>query len=226
MYPEDRVLVGVIRRKSDLNLLLHERWYRIPELQMPHGVDTEYLAFFVGKRILRRSSSGIHYYGRVSGFELAHRRDLLPDEPAHPRATERYFRMALESVHLREPPITNNTNRTITFIYTTWDRFEAASTIHDLYSQADHFVERIQTRLREAGISADRLWQAQRRTSENAPGLHIHQNVDVMDRSAQGHEYTLRIGPDDIEDDIFACIVDKLNQSDGPVTINIPLEHF
>ena len=43
-YPDDRVLVGVIKRKTDLMIAKNEHWYRIPKAQMPRGVDVEYIA--------------------------------------------------------------------------------------------------------------------------------------------------------------------------------------
>lgn len=51
MYPEDRVLVGVISRKADLRLLLEKRQYRIPVSRMPEGVNAEALAFFISRPV-------------------------------------------------------------------------------------------------------------------------------------------------------------------------------
>jgi hypothetical protein len=132
--PDDRVLVGVIPRKRDLAHVRDGHWYRIPLKRMPRGIDTEIVAFFY--------DSAIRCYAPVRGVELAYRRDLLPDEPNHPRAGEVYYRLALASPIERTPPIRNRSGRVITFIRTTWDRFAAARDVADLYRDAPHLVDR------------------------------------------------------------------------------------
>jgi len=37
----------------------------------------------------------IRWYAQVRGHELVTRRDLLPDEPDHPRAAQRYYKLQL-----------------------------------------------------------------------------------------------------------------------------------
>ncbi|MEO0599766.1 MAG: hypothetical protein AAF126_26875, partial [Chloroflexota bacterium] len=76
MYPDDRVLVGVINRKKDLSILLKQHWYRIPQAQMPDGIYTEYIGFFLsGSASTRFGKSGVHYFARQVGLELAYRKD-------------------------------------------------------------------------------------------------------------------------------------------------------
>ncbi len=141
MFPEDRVLVGVINRKRDLRAALQERWYRIP-LARFHGVlDYEYLAFYVSG-VVRPEGGGIYYYARIQGVELLRRRDLLPKEAAHKRAIELYYRAALGPIGIKSPPILNPGRRAVTFLFTTWDRFCAARTIPDLYLTDARFVQR------------------------------------------------------------------------------------
>ena len=143
MDPDDRVLVGVIRRRRDLALLRDAHWYRIPQEQARRGLDADYLAFFLSGGVFREQSGGIHYFARRSGLELAYRRDLLPDEPDHPRAGCIYYKVQVEPLLARIPPHLNPNRRRISFIHTTWDRFVAARTIDDLYSRADYFVDRV-----------------------------------------------------------------------------------
>lgn len=143
MYPDDRVLVSVIRRKRDLQLLTHERWYRVPRQQAKDGIYAEYVAFFLsGAAAKSFGASGIHYFARRRGVELVYRHQLLPNETAHPRADEIYYRISIESLLPKVPPILNSRRRVVAFIDTTWDRFVAAQDIADLYSRADTFVDR------------------------------------------------------------------------------------
>ncbi len=132
MYPDDRVLVGVINRRRDFELLHRQLWYRIPIMSAPLCVDTDYMAFYLS-RTFKEQNGTISYYARRTGFELACRRDLLPDEPDHPRAAEMYFKLQFRTLERKMPPITNPSRRVISFIYTTWERFETARTVSDLY---------------------------------------------------------------------------------------------
>ncbi len=41
MYPEDRVLVAVITRPEDFQVVRDQGWYRVPEKKAPRGVFFE-----------------------------------------------------------------------------------------------------------------------------------------------------------------------------------------
>jgi hypothetical protein len=171
-YPEDRVLVGVINRKRDLETLRTERWYRIPQAKMKRGIQAEYVAFFLS-RAFGEQNGAVYYYARVTGLELAYRRLLLPNEPQHPRADEVYYRIALGALQEKTPPIRNTTKRSLAFVYTTWDRFIHAHTIGDLYSKADYYVDRIYQALRSAGMRPQRFWEAEGKSIPYAPGVEV-----------------------------------------------------
>jgi len=150
MYPDDSVLVGVLNRRRDFELLRDELWYRIPIFSAPLCIDAVYIAFYLSRhitkvRVAAGSSTGqgkppnlqtggtIAYYARQTGFELARRRDLLPDEAGHPHADRLYFKLQFRALNIKTPPITNPTRRPVSFIYTTWGQFSEAHTISDLY---------------------------------------------------------------------------------------------
>lgn len=172
MYPEDRVLVGVINRVSDLERVRHEHWYRVPCQQAPNGIYAEYVAFFLS-RAFKTQNGGVHYYARRTGVELVRRRDLLPDEPDHPRADCWYHKLQLGELRVKEPPILNPTRRRVAFIYTTWDRFCAARELADLYSDADQFVDRVFHALRQTGLQPQRIWEASRRDGAGGAELRL-----------------------------------------------------
>ncbi len=156
MYPEDRVLVGVVPKPSDFEIARSQHWYRVPLTNAPKGIHAEYVAFYFTKAFGEELQWAIHFYARRTGHELARRIDLLPDEPDHPRAQERYYKLQLGPMHQKEPPIVSTRWRRITFIHTTWDRFVAAREMSDLFSKDDIFVDRIYHTLRERGIDPKR----------------------------------------------------------------------
>jgi hypothetical protein len=158
---ESPVLIGVINRKKDFIALRDQHWYRIPEGKAPKGLYAEVFAFFLSGSPFKEQSGGIHYYAYRRGMELVTRRDLFPDEADHPRADNRYHKIQLSPLQQKTPPILNRPRPyRFAFIYTTWDRFQSAIHIRDLYSQNDYFVDRIFHALRQGGIQPQRSWEA------------------------------------------------------------------
>lgn len=141
MYADDRVLVGVVKRAKDFEIARQRHWYRIPRRQMPHGIDAEYIAFFLSASAFGEDGGAIAAFARITGIELARRRDLLPDERT--RAAEQYYKVQFRQLIEKDPPIANEPARSISFIRTTWDRFISADSIPDLYSEAGFYVDRL-----------------------------------------------------------------------------------
>jgi hypothetical protein len=222
MYPEDRVLVGVINRKRDLEFARDEHWYRIPQERMPRGVQTEYLAFYLS-RAFKEKNGGIYYFAEHKGLELAYRKDLLPKEAKHARADQVYYRVALSDLMEKVPPILNPSKRPIAFIYTTWDRFVHANQIRDLYSAADYYVDRIYHALRDKGIRPQRIWEAERRDDEYAPGLRILCEQGEVIATTERVGSALLMDPAQQEDEILKAILLRIASSGGPVMVSIPL---
>ena len=156
MYPEDRVLVGVMPNPRDFEVARAEHWYRVPKKRAPKGIHAEYVAFYFTKALGDTLRWAIHFYARRTGHELVRRRDLLPDEPDHPRADELYYKLQLGPIRQWVPPIVSLRWRRITFIHTTWDRFVNAREINDLFSTDDVFVDRLYHTLRERGLYTER----------------------------------------------------------------------
>lgn len=155
MHPEDRVLVAVMNRPQDLEIARDQHWYRLPAEKADRGAFFEYMAFYFTAAFGDRKWA-VRYYARNLGHELLTRRELLPHEPDHPRAGEHYYKLQLGPLQKREPPIISLRWRRIAFIYTTWDRFQAAEEINDLYADGGEFVDRLYHALRDAGLVPER----------------------------------------------------------------------
>ncbi len=225
MYPHDRVLVGVITRKKDLNTAREQGWYRIPQARMVRGVHAEYLAFFLNARVAGQDEGGVYYFAERDGVELAYRKDLLPAEANHPRALEVYYKVQLRNWREKTPPVLNPTNRTITFIYSTWDRFVKATEIADLYSKNDYFVDRIFHALRNNGLQTmERSWDAQRRQNGYGAQLRIlcERGSVVAATDADTGDVYLHDGAGD--DTILAEIARRIAEHGGPARVNMPLD--
>ena len=155
MYPEDRVLITPLPRPADFARLQREGWYRIPQQHAPKGLYAEYFAFYFGSRFGRQKWA-IHYYAPRLGHELTTRRNLLPDEPDHPRADELYYKVQLGKLRPLIRPIISLHRRRITFLHTTWDRFQDATEINDLTLDGGYYVNRQFAALKENPSSTQR----------------------------------------------------------------------
>ena len=155
MYPEDRVLITPLPRPADFARLQREGWYRIPQRHAPKGLYAEYFAFYFGSPFGRQKWA-IHYYAPRLGHELTTRRDLLPNEPHHPHADELYYKVQLGNIRPLIRPIISLHRRRITFLHTTWDRFQDATEINDLTLDGGYYVNRQFAALKENPSSTQR----------------------------------------------------------------------
>ena len=146
MYADDRVLVGVVKRVKDFEIALQERWYRIPAGQLPRGLNAEYIAFFLSGKAFKERGGSVAYFARVTGLELARRRDLLPDE--NRRSDDIYYKVQFRDLIQKDPPVRNLPARSVSFIRTTWDRFIDAEYVSDLYLRGGFYVDRVYHALR------------------------------------------------------------------------------
>ena len=209
MQPEDRVLVAVMSRPQDFEVARDQGWYRVPEMKAPRGVFFEYVAFYF-TAAFGEQKYAIHYYARRLGHELVTRRDLLPDEPDHPRAGERYYKLQLGPLQRREPPIVSQRWRRITFIHTTWDRFQAAHEINDLFVEGDEFVDRLYHALREEGLTPERQYPLREAGVEYVADLAVPCRAGVLGiqlaADGSGRAGSLFLAPEAVAGDPAACL--------------------
>ena len=125
------VLVAVINRRKDLEILMKRRWYRIPVKYAPRRLPT-YLAFYQ-TRIFGRDGKAIRYYAPVRSCSKDKRFKLLPDEKDHPRANEYYYKFKLGKVKRTHRIIRNDSRRRISFGFTTLAKLRNSERICQLF---------------------------------------------------------------------------------------------
>jgi len=223
MYPEDRVLVGVMPDPRDLVLAREQHWYRIPVKHTPTGIHAEYIAFYFTRRFPQELRWAIHFYARRTGHELVRRIDLLPDQPDHPRAEERYYKVQLGELQQREPPIPSLRWRRITFIQTTWDRFTAAQEINDLFSTDHQFVDRVYHALKRDGIQAERAVEVSEGSTSYLVDLVIpcHDGAVLLSSGEQHPSTALVLSQD--EEGTLSLVHEAIKRRGGPLMLDAPL---
>lgn len=183
MHPEDRVLVAVMNNPRDFERARDEGWYRIPVKHAPPSArESDHVAFYFTKAF-GEERWAIHWYAPVRGHELKRRRDLVPEEPDHPRAGHAYYVMQLGPLERLEPPIISLRWRRITFIETTWDRFQMAQEINELYASG---ADGLFVTLKELGMAPEREFPVRESGCEY-----------VVDLAIPCHDGTLPIVLDD-----------------------------
>jgi hypothetical protein len=209
MHPEDRVLVAVMTRPEDFKAARDQGWYRVPEEKAPRGVFFEYIAFYF-TAAFGEQAYAVHYYARRLGHELVTRRELLPAEADHPRAEGRYYKLQLGPLQKREPPIVSRRWRRITFIHTTWDRFEAAGEINDLFAEGGEFVDRLYHALREEHLAPERQYPVREKGVDYLADLAVPCRQGVIFVDVGGREPVapgaLRFPPEAVAGDPEGCL--------------------
>lgn len=134
MEPDDeaRVLVGVITRPRDLQIVREQRWYRIPLAHLPRQLAAEYLALYQ-TAAFGAERWAVRYYAPIVRYRITTRRDLLPDEPNHPRANERYYCLELGPLAELPLPVPAAHLRRVTFISTTFGQLRRARDVRELW---------------------------------------------------------------------------------------------
>jgi hypothetical protein len=134
------ILVAIITNARDLEIARVLGWYRIPLRRAPKVISVDYLAFYQTAAFGSAERWKVNYAAEVKGHELATRRQLLKDEPDHPRAGEEYYKVMLGPLFNLEHPVTAPTWKRLTFLYTTGAYVARAATVNDLVVTSEERV--------------------------------------------------------------------------------------
>ena len=154
---ETPVLVVVLNDTADLARAHDLGWYRIPLAHAPRRVAADYLAFYQTAAFPPDERWTVRWLAPVRGYGTAARRELIPEEPDHPRADQRYHRIDLGELEPLPHPIPSRRLRRIAFIPTTLARLLAADEINDLWIKSSA-QERLWAALKQADIEAERQY--------------------------------------------------------------------
>jgi hypothetical protein len=130
------VLVCLLPKPRDLEIVRLLGWYRIPLRTAPKVIAVDYLAFYQ-PATFGEGAGKIESVAPVQGHELTTRAELLKDEAEHPHARDEYYKIQLGGLeHLPRPILADKWKR-LTFLYTTGEYLREARTLNDLVVQSD-----------------------------------------------------------------------------------------
>ena len=125
------VLVCVLKTSGDRELLLKEKWYRVPLKHAPRR-KPKYLAFYQPLKFGERGEK-IELYGRVKYWMLKKRKELIPEEKDHPRAEDTYLQFMLGRIIKLRKPVLNRRGIRVSFGFTTLDKLRHSPDIRRLF---------------------------------------------------------------------------------------------
>jgi hypothetical protein len=149
------ILVAILPNQRDFDIARLFGWYRIPLKSAPKVISVDYLAFYQTASFGEAERWQIAYVAEILGHELTRRKDLIRDEPDHPRAHEEYFKLQIGPLQRLENPIPAADWKRITFFYTTGKQFQHAQTINDLVIKAQDERTLLWHTLRERALRAN-----------------------------------------------------------------------
>ena len=157
------LLVAILPKKSALKTLKTEGWYHIPVESMPYktqeGSSPKALAFYQGRVFGDDEAYKIRYFGEVSRIDIVRRKELFPyDEKNRYKSENLYYRIQLKTVQERPKAIVSHRPRRLAFIPTTFEKFENADQINDLFDGSP-LEDHLWKVLKNINILAERQWK-------------------------------------------------------------------
>ena len=156
MLPSQRVLVALLPSPRDFELVREQGWYRIPQRSAPPS-NYGHVAFYFGAKAFGDQAWQIAYWATLKREQIVRRRDLLPDESAHPRANQPYLKLELEELRPLPRPIVSRRARYLVFLSTTLDKLHGADELNDLWHQSP-LEDEMWHALKSRRIEAERQW--------------------------------------------------------------------
>ncbi len=185
------VLVAIIKDMLDFTILRDRRWYRIPvesaQKWLGKAWPPDWLAPYQ-PQVFGSDAFKVNYVARVLHIQEAHRWQLFPDEPRDARSSRLYYQLVTESLCPLPQPIPSRRWRRITFIPTTWERFQAAHEINDLY-HGSVLEETIWGEFKRLKITAERQEETQTKDGFYFLDFAIHCATGNIDVETDGDEW-------------------------------------
>jgi very-short-patch-repair endonuclease len=154
----------------------------------PEGLDgIRYLAFYQTK-LFGAEKWAVNWYAYVRGITKLKRRELLPDESAHPRAGAEYHKIELGELTRLPFPIPSRRWRRIVFIPTSLERLLHAQEINDLF-KVSPIEDKLYFTLKDSGLPAERQYFVREGSSGYMLDMAVFCRDSNLDIECDGDQY-------------------------------------
>src|SRR4030067_690006 len=151
------VLIALFKEKSDFAILQEQGWYRIPVTSAPKRWPPTWLAFYQPKAF-KEEAFRVQRYGEVADIQVVPRSELFPNEFESARSGQRYYKLTLKSLEVLGQPILSLRPRRLVFIPTTWETFNRAEQINDLFDDSP-LEDALWQQFKRLQIQVERQWE-------------------------------------------------------------------
>jgi very-short-patch-repair endonuclease len=158
MSRKEELLVGIVNKLSDFEIIQDQQWYRIPvdkaDKLLKRRWPPKWIAFYYTNTIKEFPQMIIHY-AKISGIKVVTRKELFPGEEENYKTKKSYYKISFKKVETLPKPILSRRWRRIVFIQTTHKKFINAVEVNDLFD-GSKLEDRLWAEFKRNGISAER----------------------------------------------------------------------
>jgi len=155
---KEELLVGIVNRISDYDIIKNRFWYRIPvdkaDKMLKKRWPPDWIAFYYTAAIKKYPQMIIHY-GKVSNITIDTRKELFPSEKKNYKTNKKYYKISFYEIRILPKPILSRRWRRIVFIQTTFKKFIKAREVNDLFDGSS-LEDKLWAEFKRNRISADR----------------------------------------------------------------------
>ena len=201
------VLIAIMNNKADFTILQEQGWYRVPAATAPRSWPPRWLAFYQTK-VFEEEAYAVRYFGKVENIRLVRRDELFPNELPNPKTGKEYYQVRLEKLEILDRPILSKRWRRIVFIPTTWQKFNQAQQLNDLYDESP-LEDHLWKELKQLEIGAERQWHIKIKQQWYFLDFALFCNEGFIDVETDGdywHAQKERIPQDNQRDNALASI--------------------
>ena len=133
---KNTVLVAIINKASDFEIVRDQRWYRIPVASAPPMIrngEAEIIGFYETKAYTREQPI-IRWYAEVRGMTKVKRKELFPKEIPNPKTEKEYYKIEIGALKELPIPIVSLRPRRVVFIPTSIEKFFSVKEVNFLYN--------------------------------------------------------------------------------------------
>ncbi len=194
-----------MRDPGDWNILQQQQWYRVPVSSVNKWLKNkwppQWIAFY-HTRAFGQDRYTIRYYAKVKRIREMTRGKLFPREPENQKTSLLYYKISIDELQKLPRPIVSRRRRRIIFIPTTYEKFNLAEEINDLY-QGSLLEELLWRELKKHDIPAEREELIRGKNGNHFLDFAIYCHTGKLNVQTDGdvwHSTKKRIVSDDLRD--------------------------
>ncbi len=178
---------------KDFAIARDKHWYRIPCRYAPDMLPVARWLAFYHTKAFADAKWAVHFVTPIERIDRVLRRDLLPDEDDHPRASDPYFRLTIGPLERLERSVLSARQRRIVFIPTTLVKLQVALEINDLYHESP-LEDKLWEALCQERIAAERQFYVNEDKTSYCLDFALFCTRGIVDVECDGDTWHLRPG--------------------------------